>query len=83
MEKAWAEYVIILKQAKNPAAQPFELAALKIKDENSFEAVTANTIEKQFIEQDRNHLFAFLQERLHNKLLQFSVTVEESTENRP
>ena len=55
----------------------------KIKDENSFEAVTANTIEKQFIEQDRNHLFSFLQERLQNKLLQFSVIIEENTENRP
>jgi len=83
LEKAWAEYVIKLKADKNPAAQPFDLAILRIKDDNSFEAVTANTIEKQFIEQDRNHLFAFLQEKLHNRLLQFSVTIEENTDNRP
>ncbi|MBK7561846.1 MAG: hypothetical protein IPI68_10055 [Chitinophagaceae bacterium] len=56
---------------------------LRIKDENSFEAVTANNIEKQFIEQDRNKLFAFLQERLKNKLLHFNVTAEEKTEDRP
>ena len=83
LEKAWAEYVIKLKKAKNPAAQPFDLAILRILDENSFEAVTANSIEKQFIEQDRNQLFSFLQEKLQNKLLQFSVIIEESTENRP
>ena len=60
LQKAWAEYIIKLKEAKNPAAQPFQLAVLRLKDENSFEAVTANNIEQKFIEQDRNKLFAFL-----------------------
>jgi DNA polymerase-3 subunit gamma/tau len=83
LQKAWAEYVIKLKEAKNPAAQPFELALLRIKDENSFEAVTANNIEQKFIEQERNKLFAFLQERLQNRLLQFNVTIEEKAEDRP
>jgi len=83
LQTAWAEYIIKLKEAKNPAAQPFQLAMLRIKDENSFEAVTANNIEKQFIEQNRNKLFAFLQERLKNKLLQFNVIAEEKMEDRP
>jgi DNA polymerase-3 subunit gamma/tau len=83
LQRAWAGYVIKLKEAKNPAAQPFELALLRVKDDNSFEAVTANSIEKQFIEQDRNQLFAYLQEKLKNRLLQFNVTVEEKAENRP
>lgn len=83
LQIAWAEYVIKLKEARNPAAQPFDLAILRIKDENSFEAVTANNIEKQFIEQDRNMLFAFLQERLENKLLQFYVIAEEKADDRP
>ncbi len=83
LQQAWADYIQKLKQEKNPAAQPFELALLRIRDENSFEAVTANNIEKQFIEQDRNQLFAFLQERLQNRLLQFNVIVEEKAENRP
>ena len=74
--------MIILKEAKNPAAQPFLLAMLRIKDENSFEVVTANNIEKQFIEQDRNKLFVFLQERLKNKLLQFSVIAAEKSDDR-
>jgi DNA polymerase-3 subunit gamma/tau len=83
LQKAWAEYVVKLKEAKNPAAQPFELALLRIKDENSFEAVTANNIEQKFIEQERNKLFAFLQELLQNRLLQFNVTIEEKAEDRP
>jgi len=83
LQKAWADYVVKLKEAKNPAAQPFELAVLRIRDENSFEAITANSIEKQFIEQDRNKLFVYLRERLQNRLLQFSVAIEEKAENRP
>ena len=83
LEKIWAEYIVKLKEAKNPAAQPFDLAMLRINDENSFEAITANNIEKQFIEQERNKLFAFLQERLQNKLLQFNVVVEEKNNERP
>lgn len=83
LQNAWAEYVIILKKAKNPAAQPFEMALLRVKDENSFEVVTNNNIEQKFIEQDRNKLFAFLQEQLKNRLLQFNVSIEEKADDRP
>ena len=71
LQKAWANYVEKLKTAKNPAAQPFELAQLQIRDDNSFEVMTANNIEQKFIEQERNELFAFLQKELKNRLLQF------------
>jgi DNA polymerase-3 subunit gamma/tau len=81
--KAWAEYVQKLKDAKNPAAQSFEMAQLRLKDENSFEAVTTSNIEQKFIEQDRNKLFSFLQEKLNNRLLQFAVIVEDKPGNRP
>lgn len=83
LKKAWAEYILQLKEAKNSAAQSFDLALIRIKDDNCFEAVTANTIEKQFIEQNRNKLFAFLQERLKNRSLQFNVIIEENAESRP
>lgn len=83
LQNAWSAYVSRLKEEKNPAAQSFELAVLRVKDENSFEAVTANNIEKQFIEQDRNKLFAYLQEKLYNRLLQFNIIIEEKAENRP
>ncbi len=83
LQNAWSTYVSRLKEEKNPAVQSFELAELRVKDENSFEAVTANSIEKQFIEQDRNRLFAYLQEKLQNRLLQFNVIIEERADNRP
>lgn len=83
LQKAWNDYIYLLKEKRNPAAQPCELALLRIKDDNSFEAVTANNIEQKFIEQERNHLFHFLQEKLHNRLLQFTVIVEENSSDRP
>lgn len=83
LQAAWNSYVAKLKENKNPAAQPFELAALRIKDENSFEAVTANNIEQKFIEQERNSLFAFLKEKLNNPKLQFNVLIEENIAERP
>ncbi len=83
LKKTWAEYILKLKEAKNPAAQPFQMAALRIKDENSFEAVASNNIEQKFIEQERNKLFAFLQEQLQNRMLQFNVLIEEKAEDRP
>lgn len=83
LQQAWTQYVEKLKEEKNPAAQSFELAQLRIRDENSFEAVTANNIEKQFIEQDRNRLFAYLQDKLNNRVLQINVIMEEQISNRP
>lgn len=83
LQAAWASYIVKLKEAKNPAAQPFELALLRIKDENCFEAVTANNIEQKFIEQERNRLFQFLQQELQNRQLQFNVIVEERSQERP
>lgn len=83
LKSAWQEYVQKLKETRNPAAQSFELAALRVIDDNSFEAITANNIEQKFIEQDRNRLFAFLQEKLCNRLLQFTVIVEDKPGSRP
>ena len=83
LQKAWGDYVQKLKEAKNSAAHSFEMALLRIKDDNSFEAVTSDNIQKQFIEQDRNKLFSFLQERLQNRLLRFHVIIEENAEGKP
>lgn len=83
LQIAWNEYVQKLKDSKNSAAISFEMSILRIKDDNSFEAVTTDNIQKQFIEQDRNKLFSFLQERLKNRLLQFNVIIEENAEAKP
>ncbi len=78
LKKAWSEYIVKLKEAKSPAVQSFELAQLQLKDENSFEVIASSNIEQKFIEQERNHLFSFLQQQLKNRLLQFNVIVNEN-----
>ncbi len=82
LQSAWNGYIQKLKADKNPAAQPFELAQLQINDENSFEVITSNNIEQKFIEQERNELFAFLQQQLKNRLLQFTVVISENPEEK-
>jgi DNA polymerase-3 subunit gamma/tau len=82
LHAAWNGYIQKLKTDKNPAAQPFELAQLQINDENSFEVITSNNIEQKFIEQERNELFAFLQQELKNRLLQFIVVISENPQER-
>ena len=77
LQQAWLSYAQQLKNNRNPAAQPFEAATLRILDPNSFEAVSGNNIEQRFIEQERNALFQFLQDKLQNQALQFAVIVEE------
>jgi len=78
LKKAWADYILKLKETKSPAVQSFELAQLQLKDENSFEVIASSNIEQKFIEQERNHLFSFLQLQLKNRLLQFNVIVNEN-----
>jgi len=77
LQQAWSEYIQKLREEKSPAVQPFQQAVLRIRDANSFDAIAGNNIEKQFIEQNRNRLFSFLKDKLQNRLLQFSVVVEE------
>jgi DNA polymerase-3 subunit gamma/tau len=83
LQQVWNNYVQKLKDARNPASQSFELAQLQVKDKNTFEVFTANNIEQKFIEQERNHLFSFLQEQLKNRSLQFSVFVRENAVQAP
>ncbi|HUM64289.1 MAG TPA: DNA polymerase III subunit gamma/tau [Chitinophagaceae bacterium] len=78
LQNAWADYILKLKEEKNPAAQSFDRAELKINDENSFVAIATNNIEQKFIEQERNGLFSFLQRQLNNRALQFTVLVTDN-----
>jgi len=82
LQQAWNDYISLLRESRNPAVQPFSLAQLQIKDENSFEVITANNIEQKFIEQERNRLFSFLQEKLQNRIIQFNVSVSETQMQR-
>ncbi|MBS1653978.1 MAG: DNA polymerase III subunit gamma/tau [Bacteroidetes bacterium] len=83
LQKAWHKFVHVLKNDKNSAAQSFELAILRIKDENSFEVITTNNLQQKFLDKERNEACSFLQQELNNRNLQFSIYIEETLEDRP
>lgn len=78
LQETWNNYIQTLKKSKNPAVPSFERSTLNIKDANCFEVICTNNLEQKFIEAERNKLFPFLQKKLHNNTLQFSITVDEN-----
>lgn len=77
LKAAWAKFIVLLKEEKNPAWQSFELAELIIKDEKTFEVTATNNINFRFIEADRNKACEFLQKKLSNRQLQFNIVLVE------
>jgi DNA polymerase III subunit gamma/tau len=80
LQLAWNEYAAKLKQEKNPAGQNFEMAELRLQDDNSFIALVKNNIQLRFIEQQGLKVSQFLREKLHNHLLQFYIVMQENLE---
>ena len=74
---AWNNFTTQLKDNKNPAAQSFDLAVLRILDESSFEIVTPNNLQLKFIESERVKLSEYLQLQFNNRLLTFFIIIEE------
>jgi len=77
LKKAWDQFIKQLKENKNPAWTSFELAELRIKDANSFEAIVNNNIHQKFLDFERNKVSAFLQKELCNRQLQFNIKLVE------
>ncbi|HEX6333908.1 MAG TPA: DNA polymerase III subunit gamma/tau [Flavisolibacter sp.] len=82
LQETWSAFVQVLKNAKNPAWQSFETAELRIRDDNSFEAVVTNNINQKFLEFERNKACTFLQQELKNRVLQFTIILEENTSEK-
>ncbi|HET6767758.1 MAG TPA: DNA polymerase III subunit gamma/tau [Chitinophagaceae bacterium] len=82
LQAAWNEYVQKLKNEKNPAGTNFEMAELKLQDDNSFIAIVTNNIQLRFIEQGGQKASQFLREKLHNNLLEFFIVMEENKEEK-
>ena len=78
LQLAWNEYAAKLKQDKNPAGQNFEMAELRVQDDNSFIALVKNNIQMRFIEQQGLKVSQFLRDKLQNHLLQFYIVMEEN-----
>lgn len=82
LKQGWKKFIQQLKNDKNSAAQSFELAILRIKDENCFDVIAANNLEQKFIDKERLRASAFLQQELNNKNIQFSIFIEEPASDR-
>ena len=78
---AWKQFTQELKNKKNPAAQSFDNARLKITNETSFEVITNNNLEQKFIEQERRNLNEFLQPLFNNKMLLYNIIISEEEHN--
>jgi len=81
LQIAWNEYAAKLRQEKNPAGQNFEMAELRLQDDNSFIALVKNNIQLRFIEQQGLKVSQFLREKLQNHLLQFYIVMQENIES--
>ncbi|MCH5598519.1 DNA polymerase III subunit gamma/tau [Niabella ginsengisoli] len=87
--EAWKKFTQVLKDNRNPAAQSFSLATVKIVDANSFYVYTSNPLENRFVEITKNEAAEFLKEALQNSQLQiFNVInpnrqVQEETIEKP
>ena len=77
LKQAWNNFIVQLKENKNPAWTSFEVAQLSIKDVNSFEAIVDNNIHQKFLEFERNKVSLYLQKELCNRQLQFIITLVE------
>lgn len=83
LQEGWNELKLKIKEEKNSAFQSFELATLRVVDENSFEVITINNLDQKFIEKERVKTSAFLQSFLQNKKLQYTIKVDENKSDQP
>ncbi len=76
LQEAWKKFTQTLKSNRNPAAQSFELAMIKIVDANSFYVYTSNPLEDRFVETTKNEAAEFLKEELENSQLQIFNVID-------
>ncbi|GAB2678739.1 DNA polymerase III subunit gamma/tau [Flavihumibacter cheonanensis] len=77
LQAAWQEFIEQLKVNRNPAVQSFELAELRVVNEEQFTVITPNNLQQKFIDGERIALTDYLQQRFHNRRLSYQVVVEQ------
>ena len=78
LREHWANFSQRLTDNKNPAAQSFDLAQLRIVNDSAFEIITNNNLEQKFIEGERRELSEYLQTRFNNRSLLFTIVVTDN-----
>ncbi|KYP16500.1 DNA polymerase III subunit gamma/tau [Flavihumibacter sp. CACIAM 22H1] len=77
LQAAWGEFIEVLKNNRNPAAQSFEMAELRVVSHEQFTVVTPNNLQQKFVDGERIALTEYLQHRFHNRRLSYQVIVEQ------
>ena len=60
----------------------FEIAELRVQNDNNFIAVVSSNIDLRFIEQEGLRVSQFLREKLQNSQLQFLIVMRENKEQK-
>ncbi|GAB4094446.1 DNA polymerase III subunit gamma/tau [Flaviaesturariibacter terrae] len=74
----WKAFIQVLKDEKNPAWNPFEMANVQIRGEHVFEAIVNDNIAYRFLEAERAKATEFLKGHIRNRQLQMLLTLEEN-----
>ncbi|RYZ20762.1 MAG: DNA polymerase III subunit gamma/tau [Chitinophagaceae bacterium] len=80
LDAGWKAFIDVLRAEKNPAATPFSMARISIREPHVFEAVVTDNIAYRFLEAERSKATEYLKGHLHNRQLQLLLTLKESNE---
>ncbi len=78
LEKAWTTYTEnLFTEKKFPVVTQFKMATLRVDDEFNFTVVTEGILQQRFIEMERSSLIPYMQKYFGNKLLKYSIEINE------
>ena len=82
LQKAWTDYTEnLFAEKKYPVVTQFKMAALRIDDEFNFTVITGGILQQRFIEMERSSLIPYMQKYFGNKLLKYSIEINEPEMN--
>ncbi len=78
LQKAWTDYTeSLFAEKKFPVVTQFKMATLRVDDEFNFTVITEGVLQQRFIEMERSHLIPYMQKYFGNKLLKYSIEINE------
>jgi DNA polymerase-3 subunit gamma/tau len=78
LQKAWTDYTeTLFIEKKYPVVTQFKMAELRIDDEFNFTVITGSILQQRFIEMERSGLIPYMQKYFGNKLLKYSIEINE------
>ena len=82
LQKAWTDYTEnLFAEKKYPVVTQFNMAELRIDDEFNFTVITGGILQQRFIEMERSSLIPYMQKYFGNKLLKYSIEINEPEMN--